>query len=882
MNTSQAPNLDHAAQELAGSRIVPVKREKKAKRSVLIADKIADKVITIGGVLVIIAVLGILVFLVGETLPLFRGGVITNKHDYLFEQAPDSVLSMTMDEYKTFILEFTKKGEVMLFHAKTGKQLTPPELDFHGTAITSFSDTLDRRNMAFGFADGTIQFVTVLFETETITADDLPQGLTKLDERDATNGSTIYSRIPGNKYRKISLELESEPSLLISKSGNPIVALDYRVSGEAERQTKAFVTIDGEDQVTLNVAATKINLLTGDKRTSVKQIELPPFPDDVSLHSVILTEKADAVILADKRGILYRYNTSDLSAPVLAEKNRVMPRGTRLTVFDFLLGGQSIVVGGSDGSLAIYFLVDDKEANTSDGQLLVRAREFESLDAAAVLFDASQRGKSFAIADERGNLKVMHGTSQKTLMSFSRDSKTSAYQVILLAPRMDGVVGLQTDGRVRFWEFSVPHPETTFRTLFQKVWYEGYRGPTYTWQSSAATGDYESKFSLVPLIFGTIKAAFYSLLFAIPVAILAAIFTSEFVNYRVRGFVKPTMEMMASLPSVILGFVAALVLAPVVETWVAAIILAFVVFPLSLMLAAYLWQLIPLRLAMRLQGAARFSLMAVVVLISLFLSMKLGPLFESAFFQGDFRAWVNGDVGGPEPFLLLICLPISFLVITILITRFFGRRISNFTRGISRFRAAIFDMGRWLVTIILAVLCSYAAARLLSLVGLDVRGGFIDTYVQRNTLIVGFAMGFAVIPIIYTIAEDALNAVPEHLRAASLGCGATPWQTAINVVLPTAISGVFSAIMIGMGRAVGETMIVVMSAGNTPLLDWNIFNGLRALSATIAVELPEAVKDGTLYRILFLAGLVLFAMTFIINTVAEIVRLRFRKRAMQL
>jgi phosphate transport system permease protein len=143
-------------------------------------------------------------------------------------------------------------------------------------------------------------------------------------------------------------------------------------------------------------------------------------------------------------------------------------------------------------------------------------------------------------------------------------------------------------------------------------------------------------------------------------------------------------------------------------------------------------------------------------------------------------------------------------------------------------------------------------------------------------------MGFAVIPLIYTLAEDALNSVPEHLRAASLACGATLWQTALWVVLPTAISGVFSAIMIGMGRAVGETMIVVMAAGNTPIIDWNIFNGLRALSATIAVELPEAVKDGTLYRILFLAGLVLFAMTFIINTLAEVVRLRFRKRASQL
>jgi len=171
---------------------------------------------------------------------------------------------------------------------------------------------------------------------------------------------------------------------------------------------------------------------------------------------------------------------------------------------------------------------------------------------------------------------------------------------------------------------------------------------------------------------------------------------------------------------------------------------------------------------------------------------------------------------------------------------------------------------------------------LLTTAGTDPRNGLVGTYVQRNTLIVSFAMGFAVIPIIYTIAEDALNSVPEHLRAASLACGATQWQTATRIILPAAASGVFAAVMIGMGRAVGETMIVVMAAGNTPLLDWNIFNGLRALSANIAVELPEAVRDGTLFRMLFLAALTLFAMTFVVNTLAEVIRLRFRRRAASL
>ena len=146
----------------------------------------------------------------------------------------------------------------------------------------------------------------------------------------------------------------------------------------------------------------------------------------------------------------------------------------------------------------------------------------------------------------------------------------------------------------------------------------------------------------------------------------------------------------------------------------------------------------------------------------------------------------------------------------------------------------------------------------------------------------GLAMGFAVIPIIFTISDDALQSVPNTLRSASLGAGATQWQTAIRVVFPVAASGIFSAVMIGLGRAAGETMIVLMATGNTPVMDWNIFGGLRTLSANIAVELPEAERGGTHYRVLFLCGVVLFAITFVINTTAEIIRQHFRKRSAML
>jgi phosphate transport system permease protein len=371
-------------------------------------------------------------------------------------------------------------------------------------------------------------------------------------------------------------------------------------------------------------------------------------------------------------------------------------------------------------------------------------------------------------------------------------------------------------------------------------------------------------------------------MFAIPISLLAAIYTSEFVHRKVRATVKPMMEMMESLPTVVLGFVAALILAPIVETWLSAFLLGFIALPAGLMIAAYVWQTLPPQLALNLNGIPKFLIMFIVVVASAWAAYGLGPLFEHAFFYGDFKAWLNHDVGTGTPFMGLMLLPLAYFALSVLFNRTIGTSYRLHLRGLGRQRAGIIDGARWLAMTCAAVVLSFASAMLLTAMGFDPRGGVVDTYVQRNALVVGMVMGFAIIPNIYTLAEDALNSVPSQLRAASLAAGATPWQTAIWVVLPTAMSGVFAACMIGMGRAVGETMIVVMAAGNTPVLDWNIFNGLRTLSANIAVELPEAVIGGTLYRMLFLAALTLFILTFVINTIAEVVRQRFRKRAFQL
>jgi phosphate transport system permease protein len=363
---------------------------------------------------------------------------------------------------------------------------------------------------------------------------------------------------------------------------------------------------------------------------------------------------------------------------------------------------------------------------------------------------------------------------------------------------------------------------------------------------------------------------------------MGAIYTSEFLHRGVRATVKPVMEMMESLPTVVLGFVAALVLAPFVEEWIAAVLLAFIAVPLGLLLAAHLWQMLPTQLALRYDGIPKFALMGVVIAVTAWLAYQVGPLFEAALFAGNFKAWVNGDFGTGTPFMTFLLWPLWAVLTGMAFKRFAGHHLRDRVRASARPQAGRLLFAKWVALAVASLIVSWLFASLLTLIGFDPRGGIVDTYAQRNALVVGFIMGFAVIPNIYTLAEDALNSVPAHLRSASLACGATPWQTAMWVILPTAASGVFSASMIGMGRAVGETMIVVMAAGNTPIMEWNIFSGLRTLSANIAIELPEAVKDETNYRVLFLAALTLFVMTFIINTFAELIRQRFRKRAFQL
>jgi phosphate transport system permease protein len=318
-----------------------------------------------------------------------------------------------------------------------------------------------------------------------------------------------------------------------------------------------------------------------------------------------------------------------------------------------------------------------------------------------------------------------------------------------------------------------------------------------------------------------------------------------------------------------------------VEGVVPHLLCAFVTVPFAFALAAFLWLQLPRITTLR-WSAYRLWFLLIAVAFGLALAWVLGPVAERALFAGDIMLWLDGQRGTGTGAWMLLLLPLSALCVAAAVIIWVNPWIVRRSTGWPRRWFTALNLAKFLAGTAAALAAALVMSHLLDGAGFDPRGTLVDTYVQRNSLVVGFVMGFAIIPIIYTISEDALSTVPRHLRSASLGAGATPWQTAVRIVIPTAASGLFSALMIGLGRAIGETMIVLMAAGNTPVTDWNIFNGFRTLSANIAVELPEAVRDSTHYRTLYVAALALLVMTFMVNTIAETVRLRFRRRAVQL
>ncbi len=847
-------------------------RTRQTSRLVAFTDRFAQATITVGGIATIVAVATVCLFLVWVVLPLFRTGEATPL-DPVARSGRGAVLQLAEDPYRHLGWMLQDDGLLTAFASRDGTSIESQQL-FTRPAVRCLQR--QRNRVLLGRDDGKVEFYSIEFGNEVSSSADSPRVAALQPGAVLVDGKRLYECTPEGQWRRQQLQIRREEPTQLGAAG--VEHCDFAESANA--MLVAAVTDDGVLHFKRRTTRHDLMLdediveLTG---ASKPLTEIVPDVGDQKPDHVLLTGAGDSVFLIWNDGRLLRLDTRDRDAPRLAERLQLLPPGRRITCTGFLIGKTTLLIGDDQGSIAAWFCTKPPDADTVDGATLVRARVFAPASPSPVVsLHASSRSRLFLAGHADGHLRVWQGTSER-LVADVRLPDGASLVAAVLSPKDDGILAASTTSLHR-WDLHPGHHEVTPASAFLPVWYEGATGPAHVWQSTGGTDDFEPKLGLWPLIYGTLKATFYCLLFGVPLALLAAIYTSEFLHARSRARIKPLIELMASLPSVVLGFLAGIVFAPLVAEHVVAVLLAIPVIPFVLLIGAQLWQQAPPWLRPALERW-RVPAALLSVPIGIWLSVLLAPAVEAVLFTGDFKDWLAiatraaDDPARGSAFggWLLISIPFAAMA-----AMFVTARLASGWRGNTA------NLRRFGFGTVAAIAIGCGLSALLSALGLDLRDSLFGTFDPRNSLVVGLAMGFAVVPIIYTIAEDALSAVPEHLRAASLGAGATPWQTAVRVIFPTAMSGIFSAVMIGLGRAVGETMIVVMAVGGTPIMDISVFNGFRTLSANIATELPEAVRNSSHYRMLYLAALCLFAITFVLNTAAEVVRQRFRRRAFQL
>jgi phosphate transport system permease protein len=739
----------------------PRRRERlrETPRRRLVADRAARWVVSAGGLGIIVAILGILVFILAEVLPLFARPRVETVRRLAVPGADFGAL--LSDEHRSHVAALGADGRLRVVRLRDGQVVAA--LDVLGAPrpqgaplLSQMAVQPESHLLAGATRDGRVALVPVAFnlsftgQQRVVTPAAGPAVLLTLDPR-------------GRPLRRFAAQLD-----------------------DAGNATAAAELADG----TLAVARRTLeeNPLTGDKTVALARHEVrPPQP----ATALLLDRDQRNLYAGTAVGELLWWPLHDGAPGTIGA---VSAGRSAVTALATLIGGRSLLVGQEDGAISVWLPVRQGD----DSFRLTRVRDFPPHPGAIRAFAPSPRDKGF-LAVGGGLLGLYHSTSHRTL--WRGPAPLPATASLYYAPKADGAFAA-AGGRIAALDVFNPHPEISWQTLFGKVWYEGYDHPAWVWQSSGASDDVEPKLSLTPLLVGTLKGTIYSLLLAIPLGVFGAMYASQFMHPVYKRYLKPLIEIMASLPSVVLGFLAGLWLAPRIEKAVPALALMAIVLPLLVLAAGCLWKALPRAVRGRFPVGTEALLFVFVLAAGIGLCLRLSRPFEGLAFGGNFQSWLLAATG------------------------------------------LSFD--------------------------------------QRNAVVVGVAMGFAVIPIIFAIAEDAFSNVPGNLVAGSLALGADRWQTVTRVVLPTASPGIFSGIMIGFGRAVGETMIVLMATGNTPIMDWNPFDGFRTLSANIAVEIPEAPHGGTLYRTLFLAALLLYVITFVINTLSELVRQRLRERYSQL
>ena len=747
--------------------LLPAKevREKLRKRRAL-RDNFSRYGVGSSGIGVIVALALIFIYLFYETFPMLAPVTMEPQSSYQMPgyADPSPTVHLTLDRYEQIGARFTAAGRIIFFNAASGEALSEVQVPTPEVGeVNSFGRSESRRSLfIYGFTDGSVLPLKVEYPQT------FRDGVRHIDPRLA------YPL--GAQPMRIGDSIDTAYSALAIVEGRG----GYVIAGGTE-----------QGAIAMALFSTRTNMFTGETQISRQDYHLPAI--DRPVRQLLVNESLRNLFAIDDRGHLHTFDIVDRNNPQLVEEVVLVGSGVHVTAAEFLVGSRSLIVGGSDGSVSQWFLVRDEEGNT---QRMTFIRSFRPHTSAVTYIEPEYTRKGFLTGDQKGQVALHYATSSVTLKTLEVTS--DAVSRLAMGPA-NSLALVTSEGSAQITTLTInnPHPQTSLSGLWGKVWYEGRDSPEYIWQSSSADDAFEAKLSLVPLSIGTLKAALFAMLLATPLAIMGAIYTAYFMSAPMRKIVKPSIELMEALPTVILGFLAGIWLAPYVENNLPILITGALLIPLSILLFGIAWSRAPSALRHLIPAGWEALLLVPVVLFAGWIVVATSPWIEVMFFAGSMRQWFT-DIGIP--------------------------------------------------------------------------------YDQRNALIVGMAMGFAVIPTIFSIAEDAVFNVPRHLTQGSLALGATPWQTVVGVVLLTASPGIFSAVMIGFGRAVGETMIVLMASGNSPIVNFNIFEGMRTLAANIAVELPETAVGSTHFRVLFLSALVLLFFTFILNTAAELVRQRLRKR----
>ena len=766
---TQSPRMDSSSNQSMKSSVMSSEKLAFRRRWRHLSDKTAKVGIAVGGISVIVAILLIFAYLFYEVVPLFAGAKVEPSSSYVLEDSSAS-LHLAIEEQSEMAMRLGNDGVARFFDLESGESVASIPISLPDQAqITSFSlDSEQSGLFALGLDTGEAVIARYAYDTRFAALDNRRILTPKIEY---PFGEVPYTLTDDKALASIALRTSGENMVLAATAEGGGLSLL-----KASKQTSLFAAFDLGGGAEFEIEEKRINGLS----LGGEQL----FIDGDRFWLFVVNDEGLARLLNLRSA--FTANNPQFEVRALLTEGRASP-----TDIAFLLGGISLLVADDQGAIAQWFLT--RRDNTV---ALEKIRSFEGSESPIVSLTPEQRRKSFVSVDSQGVVSLFNTTARR--QAFSGKLASEGVSAIAISPRGDALLVEAGNGNMALWEVENKHPEVSWSALWSRVWYEGYGEPDFIWQSSAASNEFEPKYSLVPLSFGTLKAAFYAMLLAAPLAICGAIFTGYFMAPMMRRKVKPLIELMEALPTVVLGFLAGLWLAPFVENNLLGIFSVLVLLPTSILLMSFVWVQLPNDLRHRIPDGWEAGILVPVIVAATVLSFAIATPLEALFFGGDMRFYLTNELG--------------------------------------------------------------------------------ISYDQRNAMVVGFAMGFAVIPTIFSIAEDAIFTVPKHLTYGSLALGATPWQSLYRVVLPTASPGIFSALMIGMGRAVGETMIVLMATGNTPIMDINIFEGMRTLAANIAVEIPESEVDSTHYRILFLAALVLFMFTFMFNTVAEVIRQRLRDK----